>query len=76
MRVRRLTLRAFYRTDASEMLFDAAAAGLGNGSMRTWRAALEVAGKRLRNPSLEPLAAELVVANALVLESRPRGWPR
>jgi hypothetical protein len=67
MHARRLGLRA-YRTDPSEMLFDAAAAGLGNGSMRTWRAALEVVGQRLQSPSLEPLAAKVVVANALVLE--------
>jgi hypothetical protein len=67
MHARRLSLRA-YRTDPSEMLFDAAAAGLGNGSMRTWRAALEIVGRRLQSPSLDPLAAKVVVANALVLE--------
>jgi hypothetical protein len=67
MHARRIGLRA-YRTDPSEMLFDAAAAGLGNGSMRTWRAALEVVGRRLQNPSLDPLAAKVLVANALVLE--------
>lgn len=67
MHARRLGLRA-YRTDPSEMLFDAAAAGLRNGNMRTWRAALEVVGRRLQSPSLEPLAAKVVVANALVLE--------
>jgi hypothetical protein len=67
MHARRLGLRA-YRTDPSEMLFDAAAAGLGNGSMRTWRAALEVVGRRLQSPSLEPLAAKVMVTNALVLE--------
>jgi hypothetical protein len=67
MHARRLGLRA-YRTDPSEMLFDAAQAGLGNGSMRTWRAALDVAGRRLQSPSLEPLAAKVVVENALVLE--------
>ena len=47
MHVRRFVFRA-YRTDPSEMLFDAAQAGLGNGSMRTWRAALEIAGRRLK----------------------------
>lgn len=67
MHVRRFVFRA-YRTDPSEMLFDAAQAGLGNGSMRTWRAALEIAGRRLRSPTLEPLAAKVVVENALVLE--------
>ena len=69
MRARRVAIRA-YQTDPSEMLFDAAAAGLGNGSMRTWRAALEVVGRRLQRNSLEPLAAKLVVGNALVLEEQ------
>lgn len=46
MHARRIGLRA-YRTDSFEMLFDAASAGLGNGSMRTWRAALEVVGVSL-----------------------------
>jgi hypothetical protein len=69
MRARRLALRA-YQTDPSEMLFEAAAAGLGNGSMRTWRAALAVVGGRLQSTSLEPLAAKVVVANALVLEEQ------
>jgi hypothetical protein len=55
-------------TDPSEVLFDAAAAGLRNGNMRTWRSALEVIGRRLRSRSLEPAAASHLVANALVLE--------
>jgi hypothetical protein len=67
MQARRFGHRA-YRTDPSEMLFDAASAGLGNGNMRTWRAALEIVGRRLQSASLDPLAAKVVVANALVLE--------
>jgi PAS domain-containing protein len=67
MSARKVLLR-FYRNDPSEMLFDAAAAGLKNGNMRTWRKALEVLGRRLQDPALEPAAASVVVDNALALE--------
>lgn len=67
MRLRRVALR-LYRTDPSEMLFDAAAAGLKNGNMRTWRSALDVIGRQLRNRSLEPAATMHLVANAQALE--------
>ncbi len=67
MQVHRWALR-FYRTDPSEMLFDAAAAGLKNGNMRTWRSALEVVGRRLQSRKLDGAAAEIVVANAHALE--------
>src|SRR5581483_3021129 len=67
MQVRRLVLRSS-RTDPSEVLFDAAAAGLRNGSMRTWRAALAVIGRRLRRASLDPAAVGHLVSNALALE--------
>ena len=63
----RLLLR-MYRTDPSEMLFSGAATGLRNGDMRTWRAALEVIGHRLRSPKLTQAAMELIVENALELE--------
>jgi hypothetical protein len=67
MQLRRLLLRA-NRADPSEMLFDAAAAGLGNGSMRTWRSALTVVGRQLKGGSLDPAAAEHLVSNAQALE--------
>lgn len=67
MKIHRWALR-FYRTDPSEMLFDAAAAGLKNGNMRTWRSALEVIGRRLQSRKLDAAAAEIVVANAHALE--------
>jgi hypothetical protein len=67
MHVHRWALR-LYRTDPSEMLFDAAAAGLKNGNMRTWRSALEVVGRRLQSRKLDAAAAEIVVANAHALE--------
>lgn len=67
LHLRRLLLRV-YSTDPSEMLFDAAAAGLKNGNMRTWRSALDVIGKQLQSPSLTPAAAEHLVENALTLE--------
>ncbi|HEV7774157.1 MAG TPA: hypothetical protein VGO48_12825 [Conexibacter sp.] len=67
MKLHRWGLR-FYRTDPSEMLFDAAAAGLKNGNMRTWRSALEVVGRRLQSRKLDAAAAEVVVANAHALE--------
>jgi len=65
--LRRLILRG-YSTDPSEMLFDAAAAGLKNGNMRTWRSALDVIGKQLHRRSLTAAAAQHVVDNALALE--------
>jgi hypothetical protein len=55
-------------SDPSEMLFDAAAAGVKNGNMRTWRSALEEVARRLRDPSLSPDAAAIVIDNALALE--------
>jgi hypothetical protein len=67
MHARRAWLRG-NRTDPSEMLFDAAAAGLKNSSMRTWRGALQVIGRRLRDGSLEPAAAQHLIANAQALE--------
>ncbi|MTD44874.1 hypothetical protein GKE82_11370 [Conexibacter sp. W3-3-2] len=67
MKVRRLALRGF-RTDPSEMLFDAAAAGLKNGNMRTWRSALDVIGRRLTTGSLDAAAVGHLVANAQALE--------
>ena len=67
MRVRRAFLRAS-RTDPSEMLFDAAAAGLRNGNMRTWRSALVVVGRQLKSGSLDPAAAQHLVSNAQALE--------
>jgi hypothetical protein len=67
MRFRRARLHV-YRTDPSEVLFDAAAAGLRNGNMRTWRGALDVIGRQLQSQSLQPAAAEHLVANAQVLE--------
>lgn len=67
MHVRRVLLRA-HRSDPSEMLFDAAAAGLRNGNMRTWRSALHVIGRQLRSGSLEVAAAEHLVSNAQALE--------
>lgn len=67
MHLRRALLRA-NRTDPSEMLFDAAAAGLKNGNMRTWRSALYVIGRQLRGGSLEPAAVQHLVANAQALE--------
>jgi hypothetical protein len=67
MHLRRALLRA-NRTDPSEVLFDAAAAGLKNGSMRTWRSALYVIGRQLHGGSLEPAAAQHLVANAQALE--------
>ena len=69
MRLHRVTLR-LYRTDPSEMLFDAAAAGLKNGNMRTWRSALDVLGQQLQSKSLEPAAASRLIANAQALEER------
>lgn len=67
MHVRRALLRP-NRTDPSEMLFDAAAAGLKNGNMRTWRSALNVIGTQLQSRSLESNAADHLVANAQALE--------
>ena len=67
MHLRRALLRV-YSTDPSEMLFDAAAAGLKNGNMRTWRSALHVVGRQLQSRSLEPAAAGHLVTNALALE--------
>lgn len=67
MRFRRVALR-LYRTDPSEMLFDAAAAGLTSGNMRTWRSALDVLGLQLRNGSLESAATVHLVGNAQALE--------
>ena len=67
MKVRRALLRA-KRTDPSEMLFDAAAAGLRNGNMRTWRSALVVVGRQLRSGSLDPAAGQHLVSNAQALE--------
>jgi hypothetical protein len=67
MHLHRALLRARL-TDPSEMLFDAAAAGLKNGNMKTWRSALDVIGERLQSRSLEPAAAAHIVANALALE--------
>jgi hypothetical protein len=63
----RLLLR-MWRTDPTEMLFDAAAAGTRNANARTWRAALDMIGRRLQSPKLRPLASKAVVDNALVLE--------
>lgn len=65
--VQRLRLR-FYRTDPTELLFDAAAAGLKNGNMRTWRRALAVTGERIRSRSVTPIGMKVVVDNALALE--------
>lgn len=67
MHAHRLAIKT-YRADPSEMLFDAAAAGLRNGNTRTWRAALDVIGRQLRSPKLSQGATELVVNNALALE--------
>jgi hypothetical protein len=67
MQVRRFVLR-FSRADSSEVLFDAAAAGLRNGSMRTWRAALAVIGRRLQAAFLDPGAVGHLVSNAQALE--------
>jgi hypothetical protein len=67
MRVRRVEL-CLYRTDPTEMLFDAAAAGLKNSNMRTWRSALDVLGRQLQSESLEPAAAVHVIENAQALE--------
>ncbi len=67
MHVRRVLLRA-NRTDPSEMLFDAAAAGLRSGNMRTWRSALVVVGRQLKSRSLDPAAAQHLVSNAQALE--------
>jgi hypothetical protein len=63
----RLLLR-MWRTDPTEMLFDAAAAGTRNANARTWHAALDVIGRRLQSPKLTPRASKAVVDNALVLE--------
>jgi hypothetical protein len=67
MYARRALLR-LYSTDPSEMLFDAAAAGLKNGNMRTWRSALDVIGRQVQSASLTPAGAECLIANALALE--------
>jgi hypothetical protein len=67
MNARRLAIK-MYRSDPSEMLFDAATAGLRNGNTRTWRAALEVIGRRLTSRKLSHLATQVVVENALALE--------
>ncbi len=67
MRVQKVALSPL-RTDPSEMLFDAASAGLRNGNMRTWRCALEVIATQLCDSSLTTAAAECLVANAQALE--------
>jgi hypothetical protein len=67
MHARRLALRP-YRADPSEMLFDAAAAGLRNGNTRTWRAALDVIARRLQSPKLSEAATQIITENALALE--------
>lgn len=68
MTVRRSLLITFRRTDPSEALFNAAAAGLRNSNMSTWRGALGTLGEHSRGRMLTTDAVDLLVANAMALE--------